>query len=206
MADDLRFRKVGLMRSLGERQYPKEPGSLEGLDPDHVFRYKWAEPHLSGKSVLDYGCGVGYGSFIMSQTASNVTGFDVSEDALAWAKYYAKQMPNLEYLNQLPDKQFDCVTCFECIEHVPDPAQTLDWIACHASDYVFISTPKPRQAGSWSAYHTREFPREEFMGLLSTRFAIDAEETQLTNGCSVLLARCRPLAPVDAQAGSGLRQ
>jgi 2-polyprenyl-3-methyl-5-hydroxy-6-metoxy-1,4-benzoquinol methylase len=190
-ADDIRFLKMGLTRSLGERQYPKDPGSLEGIDPDHLFRYKWAEPYLAGKSVLDYGCGIGYGSFVMSHAASQVTGFDVSKDALAWADHYARQMPNLEYTDHLPEKYFDCVTCFECIEHVPDPESVLDWLMEHVEDRLFISTPEVVCGKKWSPHHTREFTRQEFLDLLSSRFAIEHDEIQLTNGCSVVLARCR---------------
>jgi 2-polyprenyl-3-methyl-5-hydroxy-6-metoxy-1,4-benzoquinol methylase len=162
--EDWRLSRLGLHRSHGERIYPRVPGTLENLDPPHLFRYEWAKPFCGGKSVLDYGCGIGYGSYILSQVSTNVTGFDISEDALAWAKHYAARAPNLTFMDHPPEDKFDCITCFECIEHVPEPEKLVEWLASHSSETVFISTPEARDDGEmWSRFHEREYSREQFI-------------------------------------------
>ena len=191
--EDQRLRAAGLCRSIGERQYPAEPGTLLGLDPDHVFRYEWAKPFCDGRVVLDYGCGTGYGSYVLSDGAKKVVGHDTSPEALAWAAHYAARASNLSFTSEPPADIFDCITCFECIEHVPDPEATLDWLASHARECVLISTPEPPEKGSWSPFHTREFSQDEFFAVLSRRLAIEHHEIQHTSGCRVVLARCKPL-------------
>lgn len=189
--ENRRLRRIGLRRSRGEREYPETPGTLDGIDPDHIFRYEWARPFCFGKKVLDYGCGVGYGSHLLADGARHVLGYDVSAEALAWAKHYAKDRANLAYASDLPHERFDYVVCFECIEHAADPEAAIDWIADHTIEYLFISTPEGRPGKKWSAFHNVEFSREEFMAVLRKRFEIEHVEDQITKGCKVLLVRCR---------------
>lgn len=41
---------------------------------------------LRGKRVLDVGCGLGSGSWLLTEQGASVTGVDVSEDAIEWAR------------------------------------------------------------------------------------------------------------------------
>jgi 2-polyprenyl-3-methyl-5-hydroxy-6-metoxy-1,4-benzoquinol methylase len=187
--EDINLRRRGLSKSRGERLYPDKLGEMTGIDPDHVRRYEWASQFCSGKQVLDYGCGVGYGSYLLSDVAANVVGYDVSEDALAWAYHYAAKRSNLHFTSVLPNGPFECITCFECIEHVDDPDEVLDWLSENINGYLFISTPEA-QDEKWSAFHTREFGEEEFSSLLRRRFETVEITEQISFGCRVMLARC----------------
>jgi 2-polyprenyl-6-hydroxyphenyl methylase/3-demethylubiquinone-9 3-methyltransferase len=40
---------------------------------------------LNGKRLLDVGCGLGAGSWLLATRGAHVTGIDISEDAIAWA-------------------------------------------------------------------------------------------------------------------------
>jgi len=85
---------------------------------------------LSGKRVLDVGCGGGILSESMYFKGADVTGIDLGEKALNVAKLHqlesgAKVRYILTSVEQLALEQpasFDIVTCMEMLEHVPDPA------------------------------------------------------------------------------------
>jgi len=85
---------------------------------------------LSGKRVLDVGCGGGILSESMYFKGADVTGIDLGEQALNVAKLHqlesgAKVNYELISVEQLALEQpasFDVVTCMEMLEHVPDSA------------------------------------------------------------------------------------
>ncbi len=85
---------------------------------------------LSGKRVLDVGCGGGILSESMYFKGADVIGIDLGEQALNVAKLHqlesgAKVSYELISVEQLALEQpasFDVVTCMEMLEHVPDPA------------------------------------------------------------------------------------
>ncbi|MEO5658075.1 MAG: class I SAM-dependent methyltransferase [Nitrospiria bacterium] len=81
------------------------------------------------ESVLDVGCGEGYHSFYAARFAQQVTGLDVSPDALALAEQRAARegVPNVRFVCSdltdppLPDGAFDCVVAYgDVIGHIPD--------------------------------------------------------------------------------------
>lgn len=189
--EERQFNRAGLRRNPGEREYPLQPGRLDGIEAGHLFRYEWANPWCKGKTVLDYGCGVGYGSYILSEVGLEVVGYDISEDALDWARHYAEARPNLRFTSIPPTERFEVATCLECMEHVTDPRALVDWLAEHVSELLLASTPEAKE-GKWSPYHNIEFTEEEFLGLLATRFQIEQVDHQHTDRCRAILARCRP--------------
>ena len=105
---------------------------------------------LSGKRVLDVGCGGGILSEAMAAQGADVTGIDMAEASLAVARLHlleSKQQVDYQQITaeQLAAQQpgsFDLVTCLEMLEHVPDPAAIVQ--ACHdlvkPGGNVFFST------------------------------------------------------------------
>lgn len=107
---------------------------LEGQYERH-----FAREALTGKDVLDFGCGGGELSFFAAkQGASSVTGFEVSRDQYAIAVENRQRVdvdpkPDFvhgEELDSIPfdEKRFDLVLCFDVLEHILDYAPIIrEW-------------------------------------------------------------------------------
>lgn len=105
---------------------------------------------LSGRRVLDVGCGGGILSESMATRGAKVTGIDMGAMPLRVAELHTlesgvevtyRQVP-VETLAEESPAHFDLVTCMEMLEHVPDPASVV--AACtrlvKPGGFVFFST------------------------------------------------------------------
>ena len=127
------------------------PAFSDPFFPAHLARYDFAVGFLKRKTVLDLGCGKGYGSFILAGEASSVTAIDLNPDSIAFAKknYGAGnlqfQLIDSEILAAQKPASFDAVTSFEVLEHLaaPEARQFLMTISklLKTDGALFISTP-----------------------------------------------------------------
>ncbi|MES2637318.1 MAG: bifunctional 2-polyprenyl-6-hydroxyphenol methylase/3-demethylubiquinol 3-O-methyltransferase UbiG [Pseudomonadota bacterium] len=105
---------------------------------------------LSGKTVLDVGCGGGILSESMAEKGAIVTGIDLGEKALKVAQLHSLEagievdyrLIAVEQLAEEMPANFDVVTCLEMLEHVPNPASIIQACAKLAKPggHVFFST------------------------------------------------------------------
>jgi 2-polyprenyl-6-hydroxyphenyl methylase / 3-demethylubiquinone-9 3-methyltransferase len=106
---------------------------------------------LSGKRVLDVGCGGGILADAMARKGADVLGIDLATKSLKVAQLHAleAQTPNVAYCEisaeDLAVEQpasFDVVTCMEMLEHVPDPQSIVTACATlvKPGGWVFFST------------------------------------------------------------------
>ncbi len=105
---------------------------------------------LSGKTVLDVGCGGGILSESMSTMGAAVTGIDLSEKALQVAKLHllesGKQVDYrhiaVEDLAEERPGHYDIISCMEMLEHVPNPGSVIESCArlLKPGGWVFFST------------------------------------------------------------------
>jgi 2-polyprenyl-6-hydroxyphenyl methylase/3-demethylubiquinone-9 3-methyltransferase len=116
------------------------------------LRLDWIDRHaaVSGKKILDVGCGGGLLSEAMAARGATVTGIDLSEKALGVARLHLLESGrSVDYRHisaeELASEQagsYDIVTCMEMLEHVPNPASTI--ASCAAlvkpGGHVFFST------------------------------------------------------------------
>ena len=58
--------------------------------PEHEQRYKLACSYIKNMSCADVACGAGYGSFMLGKFAKDVTGYDISLEALKHANSHFK--------------------------------------------------------------------------------------------------------------------
>jgi 2-polyprenyl-6-hydroxyphenyl methylase/3-demethylubiquinone-9 3-methyltransferase len=88
---------------------------------------------LSGKSVLDVGCGGGILAESMAARGARVTGIDLADKPIKVAQLHLREsgreveyrMISAEALAKETPRAFDIVTCMEMLEHVPEPAMTV---------------------------------------------------------------------------------
>lgn len=127
-ADELELQKFSaLAHRWWDPQSEFKP--LHDINPLRL-NYIDAAVQLSGKKVLDVGCGGGILAESMAVRGAEVTGIDLGEKPLKVAKLHLLETGQSvdyrliaaeELALQMP-AQFDVVTCMEMLEHVPDPA------------------------------------------------------------------------------------
>jgi 2-polyprenyl-3-methyl-5-hydroxy-6-metoxy-1,4-benzoquinol methylase len=100
----------------------------------HLSIYNFARDFIQDKTVLDAGCGCGYGTYYLAtHGAKDVCGIDIGEDAISFAggNYRA---PNLRYIQMdcekidLNHQSFDVVFSSNMIEHLDHYRLFLDGV------------------------------------------------------------------------------
>ena len=100
--------------------------SLHDINPLRL-EYIMQQTDLTGKRVLDVGCGGGILTEKIAQQASATIGIDASSEMTAIARTHAKQSnldilyidTDIEHLTQFTQTGFDVILCMELLEHVP---------------------------------------------------------------------------------------
>jgi ubiquinone/menaquinone biosynthesis C-methylase UbiE len=170
-----------LVEFTGERVIPGQVN--DDLWSEHLARYAYARRYAEGRRVLDAGCGTGYGSAELAQSALVVTGIDVAPQAIEFARA-TYPIPSLRFLVSscdvmpFPENAFDLVVAFEVIEHLPDHRAFLQECArvlTHHGLFIVSSPNRKYYAESRAKtgpnpYHVHEFEAREFVEELSGVF------------------------------------
>ena len=137
---------------------------LNGL----MMSYDQACNSAGGRLVLDYGCGYGWGSYLLSGSARQVMGYDLDRTRIQFARgMFAKR--NLTFLTDviyLPAGSFEMVCLFLVLPWAENPLQVLDqagnclvpggelWLSFKSGDNRLTET-----AVAWAAGRKAEFLR-----------------------------------------------
>ena len=120
---------------------------LHKLNPLRV-KYILSKLDIKNKKIIDIGCGGGILSEELSKMGAEVTGVDSSKKSIDIAKKHAKEQNlKIEYINgsildisNLGD--YDCIVCFEMIEHIHEPKKLIEKIGRISKNksHLFMST------------------------------------------------------------------
>ena len=159
--------------------------------PDHIQRYRFALDYVpQGASVLDAGCGVGYGAAeIADHRAARVVAVDIAQDALDLAAQHFDRAAiswcrdDCHRLDAAAAHgPFDVIINFENIEHLERPEEFVARAAAllKPGGTLLTSTPNrlllnhlrgvPGDAPSSNHYHLNEMSEAEFCTLLGRHF------------------------------------
>jgi SAM-dependent methyltransferase len=143
-------------------------------------RYEFVAPYVQG-SLLDVGCGRGYGFEILLPKSNEQVGIDISLMFLTEAR---RLFPRIFFAcgngDALPiaNCSFDSIMAFEVIEHAENDQLFLDElrrVARHDA-LIAISTPNRLVSSGGSQkplnrFHNREYTADEFYKLLTGKFS-----------------------------------
>lgn len=123
--------------------------ALHAINPLRL-EYLTGRTNLTGKHVVDIGCGGGLLAEAMARCGAEVTGIDMAEAPLQVARLHLHESGvEVEYrkisaedLAATMASNFDVVTCMEMLEHVPEPATVIQACAdlVKPGGQVFFST------------------------------------------------------------------
>ncbi len=155
-----------------------DPARLDTTHQDHQARYEFAVNHVDGGTLLDAGCGFGYGTTMLTAKADRIVGIDMYPEAIAYAQeHYSAATVRFELADLLgfdpPEAPFDNVVCLEVVEHVQDDAGFVSALRrlVAAGGTLIASTPNKDvtspQGPPADPTHVREYTPQQFRTLLA---------------------------------------
>ena len=151
LAENVHVHEVNKFGSRAERWWDPT-GDFKTLHAVNPLRLGFISRHieLTGKQVLDVGCGGGILSESMAKQGARVTGIDLSAQLIDIAELHGLESGiqaeyetvSVEAFAERHPAQFDCVTCMELLEHVPKPDSVVEACArlVKPGGKVFFST------------------------------------------------------------------
>jgi cyclopropane fatty-acyl-phospholipid synthase-like methyltransferase len=126
----------------------------ERENPRHTYVKKALKGFIrEGMKVLDIGCGTGITSAFMGEIGAEVTGVDISDKMIEFAREKSAHLPNVTYIVEditklSLDKKFDAITIIDSFEHIPADEfwNFLDVISEHSftDTIVYLNIPDSR--------------------------------------------------------------
>ena len=136
----------------------------------HLGSYNFATKYIENKTVLNYGCGSGYGTYTLSKKAKFVIGIDISCDTIRYARHnYSSNNIDFKTMSSFNNKKFkekfDTITSFQVIEHVFNADEYLKNIynLLKPGGIFLLTTPNKKNRlfpiiqKPWNIYHIKEY-------------------------------------------------
>jgi SAM-dependent methyltransferase len=179
----------------GERTVPGIPEENYWFRRHEVV-YQALLPRCAGATVLEAGCGEGYGAELLAGVAERVVALDY--DALT-AAHVARRYPRLHVLRTnlvalpIADAAVDIVVSLQVIEHLWEQERFLREClrVLRPGGALLVSTPNritfsPGRDTPLNPFHTRELSGAELAGLVAGAGFADVEVLGLHHGPGLL--------------------
>lgn len=148
----------------------------------HVAAYRFAASRAQRRAVLDAGCGEGYGTRMLAETADRVVGVDIVGAVVAHAR---SAYPDITFVQAdlcdlpFPDGDVDLAVSLQVIEHLPDIPRFVAEMAriLRPGGEFVCATPNrltftPGGDSPVNPFHTREFTAAELHETLAEHFTV----------------------------------
>jgi len=176
---------------MAERLNPEEQQMWYSFGWEHMQRYQFAASYIEGKSVLDVGCGIGYGTWVLAQYGpASVLGVDIDNTTIKQAKaLYMEDMVSFKRADAqklpLADASYDTVVSLENIEHLSDPPKFVHEAhrVLKPGGMLIISAPNTLmfKCGKYAIqneFHLNEPTFEQLYDWISLKFCIRGQFEQ----------------------------
>lgn len=167
----------------GERTLPGIPRENYWFQR-HLVAYEYLLPLVERKSVLDLGCGEGYGVNLLATRAEEAVGVDLAPEALYHARRTYRRS-NLRFLymdiNQLDlgTGSFDVICSLQVIEHLHDTRRFMREVlrVLKPEGTCVLSTPNkalisPGRESPVNPFHVREYDYSQFLQFMREHFEL----------------------------------
>ncbi|MGR8980352.1 MAG: bifunctional 2-polyprenyl-6-hydroxyphenol methylase/3-demethylubiquinol 3-O-methyltransferase UbiG [Gammaproteobacteria bacterium] len=150
-SENVDLHEIHKFGSMAERWWDPK-GEFKTLHDINPLRISFIQRYidLSGKRVVDVGCGGGILTEGLAREGADAMGIDLSEELIDVADLHGLesgvsahyQKISAEALAERQPDSFDLVTCMEMLEHVPDPGSIIKACAklVKPGGMVFFST------------------------------------------------------------------
>jgi ubiquinone/menaquinone biosynthesis C-methylase UbiE len=164
---------------------PLKPKDVSHLEFTRTLTpYVFAQRLVKGKFVLDIGCGLGHGTWLLANGAGHVITIDLDKAKINQVNGFFSRLKNCRPLVMdaqrlgFKDRSFQVITCFEVIEHIPKPDLLLSEIRriLRTDGVLLLTTPNravrlhPFQR-PWNKEHLREYTLRSFRKTLKRQFS-----------------------------------
>ncbi|HCR19834.1 MAG TPA: hypothetical protein DIU35_20345, partial [Candidatus Latescibacteria bacterium] len=143
----------------------------------HAKRYLFARQFCNGKKVVDFRCGSGYGTRILSGAAEKVTGLEFSDQSIAFASgahshNSVRYLEVAEWRSGLEEGESDVVVCFDFPKQGANRDDFIEEAKriLNTGGRLIVSIPTGRSdldAGSIKSLFGRHFAEVEVYGQMS---------------------------------------
>lgn len=139
----------------------------------HIYAYILAKAYVNG-TVLELGCGNGYGMKLLAGNCRSYTGVDkympLKFDLAENTAMFSSKLPNL---TNIGSNLYDIVICFQVIEHIKDDKKLVEEIKriLKPGGRLLLTTPNINMSLTRNPYHIREYNVESMKKIIETQFS-----------------------------------
>jgi SAM-dependent methyltransferase len=164
---------------------PPKPGHIDNLEFIRILTpYILARRIVRHKTVLDIGCGLGHGTWLLvSEGAQQVVSIDLDKKKTTQVNEFCCHLRNYVALVMdaqrlgFRDQSFEMITCFEVLEHIPNTDLFLTEVRriLKKDGILLLTTPNrtsrllPFQR-PWNPEHLREHTLRAFRRIIKKYF------------------------------------